>query len=155
MEESKNKMSDWCRALRMDEAHLAWMTNNETRGKQLVKIERDFNCYWEDKFKEVCESYNQETAANAIGLDIATFRNWAKHLNLRPYYKEVDHHQSDKSPYNYFVEEDVKESMGLNPNITERRLLLYIQKNPKALKVSDPAKQKEKGKEIKKKFLEC
>ena len=84
-------MSDWCRTLRPDEAHLLWMTNDEGRKRKIEEIERIFNCYWEDKFKEVCESYNQESASESINLDVVTFRNWAKQLNLKPQYKESKH----------------------------------------------------------------
>ena len=153
MKERIIKMSEWCRALRSNEAHLLWITNNEERGKKLLEIENNFNCFWEDKFKEVCESYNLETAAKAIGLNMDTFCNWAKHLKLKPHHKGLKSHQEKNSPYNYFVEEDVKESMGLSPNITERKLLMYIQKNPNILKVPNPAKNKRDGQEIKNEFL--
>ena len=109
-EEAKSKMSDWCRTLRADEAHLLWMTNDEGRKRKIEEIERIFNCYWEDKFKEVCESYNQESASESINLDVVTFRNWAKQLNLKPQYKESKHgSKASNHPRRSTMKKDVKE----------------------------------------------
>lgn len=86
-ENKKEEMSDWCKDLRANNDHLVWMGNSIEREKKINEIEKRFRCFWEDKFKEVCESYNSETAAKAINLDIFNFRIWAEHLGLNLNYK--------------------------------------------------------------------
>ena len=79
----QKEMSDWCKGLRKDPAHLSWMGSQKKRREKIAEIESKFNCYWEDKFKEVYENYKQEDTAKRLNLNYRTVFVWAKHLKLK------------------------------------------------------------------------
>jgi hypothetical protein len=80
---SEKRMSDWCRELRKKKSHIKWMTHQKKRYKKVAEIEDKFNCYWEDKFKEVFEGRKHREAAKILNLDYHTLFIWAKHLELQ------------------------------------------------------------------------
>lgn len=76
-------MSDWCKELRGDPAHLSWMTCQKKRKERIAEIQNRFSCYWEDKFREIYENYNHEDTAKKLNLNYHTVLVWAKHLKLK------------------------------------------------------------------------
>lgn len=125
----KQEMSDWCKALRSNESHLNWMKKSEMIIRKIEEIERNFGCYWEDKFKEVCESYNLETAASAIDLDEAIFKNWAKHLNLNFHDKKSEVLEGAVLDLRHVNKENILETEVLNQTPLEALPLSVRAKN--------------------------
>lgn len=80
---TKKEISDWCRELRSSSAHLLWMRKQKKRREKIAEIENKFNCYWEDKFKEIFENYKHEDAAKILNLNYRSLCMWAKHLKLQ------------------------------------------------------------------------
>jgi hypothetical protein len=104
-----DKMSDWCRKLREDSAHLNWM-GHMMRKSKIAQIESRFNRCWEDKLKEIFSNHTQKDVARILNLNPQTVVMWARHLNLRRqciychknlWAKTGNHHSACKIKYEH------------------------------------------------------